>query len=244
MTVEIWMWLIFAALCFGISKAGFSGVSLVAVFIFADVFGAKESLGIVLPLLIMADFIVYPAFRKHGSWAQVWKLMHPALVGMGLAIWILSDVSNDFMRKIIGVIILALVTLQILRSFYKEKIEALAKTGGFGFGVASAGGVATVLANAAGPIFKLYLLSLKMPKMELVGVSARFFLLVNLLKLPLNAGLDLMSKDTLMINLYLAPAVAAGIFGGKWLLTKVSQKVFEYLVVFFALVAGIRMVWF
>ena len=243
MEAGTWLLLVLAALCFGVSKAGFSGVSLIAVFICADVFGAKESLGVVLPLLIMADFIVYPAFRKHGSWSEVWKLLPPALVGMGIAVCILTDVSNSTMRVMIGCIILVLVALQLMRSFYREKIEALAASRSFGYGVASAGGVATVLANAAGPIFKLYLLSIRMPKMELVGVSARFFLLVNLLKLPLNAGLNLMSKETLMINLYLLPALVIGIYGGKWLLGKVSQKHFEWLVVIFALTAGVKMVW-
>jgi hypothetical protein len=67
------------AVCVGLAKSGFTGISLVSVFLFADLFGAKTSVGLVLPLLIIADLTVYPAFREHGSWKPVWKLLPPAL---------------------------------------------------------------------------------------------------------------------------------------------------------------------
>ena len=53
-----------AALCIGVSKAGFGGVSMISVFLLADVYGAKASVGIALPLLIVADLTVYPLFRQ------------------------------------------------------------------------------------------------------------------------------------------------------------------------------------
>jgi uncharacterized protein len=52
---------------------------------------------------------------------------------------------------------------------------------------------ATMLANAAGPVIQLYLMARKVPKMELIGIGARFFLLINLLKVPLNARLALIT---------------------------------------------------
>jgi len=57
-----------AAFCIGLSKAGFSGISMVSVFLLADLYGAKASVGLALPLLIAADLMAYPAFLKHGSW--------------------------------------------------------------------------------------------------------------------------------------------------------------------------------
>ena len=57
-----------AALCIGLSKAGFSGISMVAVVLLADIYGSKASVGLALPLLIAADLLAYPAFLKHGSW--------------------------------------------------------------------------------------------------------------------------------------------------------------------------------
>ena len=66
-----------AAICIGMAKSGFSGLSLVSVFILADIYGAKASVGLALPLLIAADLMVIPAYLKYGSWRPVWKLLGP-----------------------------------------------------------------------------------------------------------------------------------------------------------------------
>ena len=71
-----------AALCIWVSKAGFGGVSMISVLLMAEVYGARASVGLSLPLLIVADLTVYPLFRKYGSWRPVWRLLPPALVGI------------------------------------------------------------------------------------------------------------------------------------------------------------------
>jgi uncharacterized membrane protein YfcA len=103
------------------------------------------------------------------------------------------------------------------------------------------GGFATMLANAAGPVIQLYLMARRIPKMELIGIGARFFLLVNLLKVPLNARLALITQESLMENAKLLPAVALGVFGGRWLIRHVPQAAFEWMIVVFSLLAGLRL---
>ncbi len=80
--------------------------------------------------------------------------------------------------------------------------------------------------------------------MELVGISARFFLLINLLKLPLLGGASLITRETLLLDLRLIPCVIAGVFVGKWLLQKVPQRLFDRLIIAFALIAAVRLFWF
>jgi hypothetical protein len=80
--------------------------------------------------------------------------------------------------------------------------------------------------------------------MELIGISARFFLLINLLKLPMNIQLDLINWDSLQLNLLLVPAVWLGIFSGRYLVKKVPQRIFEMLVIFFSVLAGGRLCFF
>ncbi|MDB6079398.1 MAG: Sulfite exporter TauE/SafE, partial [Akkermansiaceae bacterium] len=84
------------------SKSGFSGISLISVFLFADLYGAKASVGLALPLLIVADLTVYPTFHKHGSWAPVWKMLPAVLVGLGLGWWLLNAIPEHLARKSIG----------------------------------------------------------------------------------------------------------------------------------------------
>ena len=230
-----------AALCIGLSKAGFSGISMVAVVLLADIYGSKASVGLALPLLIAADLMAYPAFLKHGSWRPVWKLLGPALLGIALGWWVLGEISETTARRVIGGCVLVMVVLQALRRWQAVAFDRLAESGGFGLSAGVLGGFATMLANAAGPVIQLYLMARKLPKMELIGIGARFFLLINLIKVPLNARLALITADSLQDNLRLLPAVAVGIFGGKWLLQHVPQVAFEWMVVIFATLAGLRM---
>jgi hypothetical protein len=101
--------------------------------------------------------------------------------------------------------------------------------------------VTTTLANAAGPVFQMYLVSRRVPKMELVGIGARFFLLINLIKLPLIGQLKLIRLETLSINLWLVPGIVAGIYCGREWLTKVPEKGFTWLVMIFSAIAALRM---
>lgn len=232
------------AVCVGLAKSGFTGISLVSVFLFADLFGAKTSVGLVLPLLIIADLTVYPAFREHGSWKPVWKLLPPALCGLAAGYWVLTVINDKQASHGIGLSVLVMAAVQSLRSWKPRAFDEMAHSQGFGIAAGVTGGMATMIANAAGPVIQLYLLSKRIPKMELIGISARFFLLINLLKLPMNFQLNLINRDSLQLNLMLVPAVWLGIFSGRYLVKKVPQRTFEMLVILFSVLAGVRLCFF
>lgn len=242
MTTMPWLALL-AALCIGLSKSGFSGISMVSVVMLADLYGAKESVGLALPLLIAADLLAYPAFLRHGSWRPVWRLLGPALVGLGLGWWMLGWIPDEAARRAIGGCVLLMVAIQVTRQWRPAGYGRWVESGGFGLAAGMLGGFATMLANAAGPVIQLYLTARRVPKMELIGIGARFFLLINLLKVPLNARLALITEASLWENARLLPGVVVGVFGGRWLVRHVPQRAFEWMVVVFATAAGLRLVW-
>ncbi len=231
-----------AAFCIGLSKAGFSGISMVSVVLLAEIYGAKASVGLALPLLIAADLMAYPAFLKHGSWGPVWRMLGPALLGLLLGWWMLGKISETDSRRVIGVCVLAMVALQALRRVRPEFFDRLAQSHGFGLSAGVLGGFSTMLANAAGPVIQLYLMARRIPKMELIGIGARFFLLINVIKVPLNARLALITSDSLMENARLLPGVVVGILGGRWLIGRVPQVAFEWMIVVFSIIAGLRLI--
>jgi uncharacterized membrane protein YfcA len=221
-----WILVCLAAICVGLGKAGFSGLGLIAVFIMAELFG-KASVGVLLPMLIVADVSVYPMFRKYASWGPVWRLLPPALIGMIIGFFLLDRMPEEWAKPVIGSLILTMV--------------ALAHSGSFGIAAGSFAGIATTLANAAGPVFQLYFLAKRLPKMELIGIGARFFLLINLIKLPFMGGLNFTTTESLLLNLKLVPMILLGIFFGRHLLQLISQRVFEWMIVGFAILAGVRL---
>jgi len=236
-----WIALIVAALGIGITKSGFSGVSMVHVILFATVFGARDSTGVVLPMLIAGDVFAMLVYGKHANWTYVRRMFPPALIGVvigwGLMIYFRQGSYNPF----IGVIILGLAILQIIRLWRENWLEQVPHATWFAWSMGILVGVTTMMANAAGPIFGLYLLALALPKMEFVGTAAWFFLILNIVKVPFSWSLNLIRVDTLALNLFLMPLIAIGLWLGSWIIKRIPQKVFDSLILVFTACAAIRL---
>ena len=78
LTTFQWIILALTALCIGMSKTGVQGLMLLAVPYMAMAFGAKESTGIILPMLCIADIIAVIYYKRIADWKVVVKLLPTA----------------------------------------------------------------------------------------------------------------------------------------------------------------------
>ncbi len=230
------------ALCIGLSKSGLSGTATLNVVLMAKVFGAKASVGLVLPLLIAADFMGYWINRRAGSWRPVAAMAPPAIAGVVAGWWCLDLIDNATARMVIGWLIIGLLAFKLLLDWQRQELLALTEHRGFAWGMGFTAGVTTMLANAAGPVMTVYLLSRRLDKREHVGVFTRFFLFINLFKVPFSAHLGIIHGRSLMTNLVLLPAVVLGILTGWQLLRRLPQKTFEWLLVALTLAAALWLI--
>ena len=229
------------ALCLGLSKSGFPGLAIINVIIIAECFGPKNSVGIILPMLIVCDLIVYPLFRKYASWKAILPLLPFTLIGLVVGYIILDAISDSMAKKVIGFIILALLTLQVTRKWKKHFLTNLPSSRGFVVASSLTMGISTMLANAAAPVYSVYALVRGLSKEDFLGVAARFFLVINLLKVPFLSNLDLINAESLKLDAILLPGIIGGILLGKVLIKKVPQHVFESLLYLFSLIGGLRL---
>ena len=237
-----WTLAVVAAAGIGIAKSGLAGMSLVHVLIFAFLFGARESTGVVLPMLLVGDVCAVRIFHQHARWDYVRRMLPPACVGVVVAAVIMRGLSEAVYKPIIGVTILVLTTLQVVRMYKPQWFGNVPHAQWFAWTIGLAAGGATMLANAAGPIFTIYCLAIALPKFELVGTSAWFFFIMNAFKVPFSVALGLIHGQTLALNAVLSPAVLAGIFIGRWLTAHIPQRLFDGLLLAFAAVAALRLV--
>ena len=237
-----WLLAVAGALGVGVTKAGFSGVSLVHVLVFAFIFGARESTGIILPMLVAADVFAVRAFRQHAQWTYVRRMLPPACVGIVLGFVLMGRMEARLFEPAIGWIILVLTALQIARMFRPDWLAHVPHSTAFAWAMGLAAGTTTMMANAAGPVFVLYAMAVSLPKLELVGTGAWFFFIVNLVKLPFSAALGLIRLQTLLLNVVLLPAVFVGISVGRWLTRRVPQRLFDGLMLAFAGIAAMRLI--
>lgn len=232
--LSAWLLAMVAGLGIGISKSGFAGVSLVHVLVMAHIFGDKLSTGVVLPMLVIGDICAVIAFKRHAVWRHVARTLPIACVGVGVGTWLMTLIPETAYKPIIGWTVLVLVILQVWRMLNPGRFEHVPHSWTFAAVMGLLAGITTMMANAAGPVMGLYFLAVGLPKYQLTGTSAWFFLIINLYKVPFSAGLGLIRADTLLFNLALAPVIIIGLFFGRWLLGHVSQKLFDGLILTFA----------
>ena len=242
LTVLQWTLAILAAFGIGFAKSGFAGVSLVHVLVFIFLFGARESTGIVLPMLIVGDIMAVVAFRQHARWDYIRRLLPPAILGVVAGWWIMQQLSDSAFKPLIGVIILALTALQLIRLWQPRLYEKVPHRLWFAWLMGLLAGVTTMVANAAGPIMALFLIAVSLPKFELVGTSAWFFFVINCIKVPFSVKLGLIHPGTLLFNATLIPFIAAGLFTGRWCVSRIHQRLFDALLLVFAAAAALRLV--
>ncbi len=237
-----WALAALAAVGMGLSKAGLPGISLLHVLIMAKILPAKESTGVVLPLLIFADLFAVGLYRKHARWKDVLAPLGPAVVGIAVGAWLMPRIPDRSFGPVIGWIVLVLCALQYARKRFPDRFEQIPHSRAFAWAIGITSGVATMLANAAGPVMALYLLARGLPRWAFVGTAALFFFIVNLIKVPFSASLGLINTPSLTLNLWLAPAVVLGLFLGRALLLRLPQKLFEEAVLALCALAALQMI--
>lgn len=222
-----WFAISIAALSIGMSKTGVQGIMLMIVPLMAMAFGAKESTGVILPMLCMADIIAVTYYKRIADWKIVAKLLPTAILGFFLAIGVDNMIPGGQFRQLMGwTLVLALVVMLWSEIFGKENRWMHRWWYAATFGLL--GGFTTMIGNAAGPVMSVYLLSMRKEKMEYIGINAWFFLVVNLLKVPLQAFVwDNITWQSFCLDLLMLPVIGMGACLGIRIVKLFPEKAFR-----------------
>lgn len=219
-----------------------------AVAVFALILPARDSVGVVLPILITADIVAVTSYHRHAIWSHLWRLFPWAVVGIILGYLALGRVDNQQMEKLIGSILVGLVAIQYWRSrsIAATDRDAVLVPSNLWFvaGVGIVAGFTTMVANAAGPIMILYLLAMRLPKMEFIGTGAWYFFILNLFKVPFSFQLGLINTTSIPLDLWVAPLAIAGALFGRQIIKYIDQKLFETLALSLTFIAALRLLLF
>lgn len=231
-----------AAFCIGMSKTGFGGLGIVSVALFAQLFPAKESTGALLPLMIFADCFAVWFYRRHANWPDLVMLLPATLAGIVCGWWLMPRIPDGSFTILLGWVILGLMVLTVAQRLRPSMMHRMGDHPWLGLAAGWATGVTTMLANAAGAIAAFYFLARRMDKMTFIGTAAWFFLIGNLAKVPFSVQLGLITPSSLVFDALLLPLVVAGALAGRLLLRLVPQRLFEWITVALAAMAGLRLV--
>ena len=247
--LQTWQWgLAFAgAFLVGFSKTGVAGVGALTVAIYAMILPARQSTGVLLPLLVCADIVAVAAYRRHAIWKHLWRLFPWVAVGIVAGFVAMDYLDDTLVQKLIGGILLVMVGFhgwrqKIMAGENKGTIKTIPDGLGFAITMGILAGVTTMLANAAGPILVLYMLAMRLEKMEFLGTGAWYFLILNVFKLPFSFKLGLITPQSAYFDLMMAPLVISGALLGRLIVRWINQKLFEAMALVFTFLAGLRLV--
>lgn len=221
-----------AALSIGVAKTGLPGAGLVSIPLIALVVDGRLIPGTALPLLLVADLFAVAWYRSHTRW----DLLRPLGVaialgyGLGIAFFIVLGTATRMLERSIGVILLFIVVVQLVRTL-RVTGPPSSKTANLAYGVT--GGFTTFVANAAGPVINTYLASLRLSKEQFLGTAAWLYFVVNLSKIPFYLALGawaeggpFFTRESLVWDLVLTPAIFAGVFAGRAMYQRIPQRGF------------------
>jgi len=100
-----------AVILLGLSKGGFSGLSSLAMPMMSLVSSPVRAAAIVLPILIVQDWVSVWAFRRDYSLRNLIILTPSAVIGVTLGWLLAARVSEDVVRLAIGVIPMTLLAI-------------------------------------------------------------------------------------------------------------------------------------
>ncbi|HAO98735.1 MAG TPA: hypothetical protein DCQ83_01685 [Fibrobacteres bacterium] len=227
----------------GFGKAGFaSGISLLQTPLIAyGVPTARTAIGMVLPLLIVADFMTVGAYWKKWDLRLIYWPLAGCILGIAIGMLYVNTMSDKWLRHSLGYLALFLTALLLIRDIWYPA-KTYRPSWWHGALVGTLAGFSSTLAHAAGPVMALFFIAQKLDKRIFVATNAIFFLLMNLFKLPPYISSGLIDGAILKADLKLLPMLPLGIAVGWGLNRLVPQKYFAYVVYVLLIVTGVDLV--
>lgn len=224
----------------GMNKVGVPTMMLI-VPLLAEVMGGKESVGFLLPMLIIADLIAVFYYKREAEKKSLLKIIPWALLGVGIGLLVGKNISDYYFKVLISMIIFSGLIMILCQN--KIKLDNYINKWWYSAIFGILGGFSTAVGNAAGPIMIIYFLSFNYSKYVYIGTQAWFFLFVNSLKFPLYfyywKNIDL---ESLSANLILLPAILLGSFLGILIVKKIPTKIYRFGLIILTILTALKII--
>lgn len=228
------------ALVLGMAKAGLSGLGLSIIPVMALIFGAKQSTGVILPMLITADIMAVLYYRRHAVWKHIFIILPWVAAGILIALLTGKLINDNQFRITMIAVVWIMLILMVMNDLRNKSEDEVPHNMFFRALMGLAGGFATMIGNSAGPVFTLYFLSMRLPKKEFIGTSAWLYLIMNTGKLPLQIIVwKNITLTSLVPGLISIPIIAIGIFIGIHIVKLFSENFYRYFVILTTLISSV-----
>ena len=229
-----------AVVLFGLSKGGFAGLGTLGVPMLSLVASPVRAAAIVLPILLVQDWLSVWAFRRDFSPRNLIILIPSSMIGVGVGWLVAARVSDDAVRLAIGVISIVFVFYMLIRGrLGRVPVEKPGVPSGVLWG--SLAGFTSFISHSGAPPFQVYVMPQYLKPPVFAGTATMFFAAVNLLKVPPYFLLGQFNRDNLFVSAGLIPVAILSTFGGVWLTRRVSADRFYAVILALTFLIGAKL---
>jgi uncharacterized membrane protein YfcA len=193
------------------------------------------------PMVALAGLTVYSInlvrYRRAINVREVLRLGAASVLGVLLGIWVLANVDESAVKRVLGLILIAYATYSLLRPSLARPLSP--------WWVVPAGFLAGCLGgayNTPGPPVIVYGALRQWPKDEFRAVLQGLFFINGVLVVASHAVAHHVTAEVLTYYLYAVPALGVGILVGARVDDKVDRERFRTLVTMMILALGLSLV--
>ena len=230
------------ALLIGFSKGGLGGtLGSLATPLMALVMPASQAIGLLLPILMVADAFAVASHWKRWDWRLIILMLPGAVAGVTIGTFFITNAPTGALKMALGIIVLLFALYKIFEARLFNALTYETKDWHAAF-VGTVAGFSSALAHTGGPPVSIYLLMRRVPTHIFNATSALFFAIINLVKVPYYIYARLFDFQQMWKLIWLLPLLPLGVWGGKWMADKISRDVFERVIVVFLVVTALLLI--
>jgi uncharacterized membrane protein YfcA len=220
-----------AAATSGLAGFGFSIISVTPLLLFHE---PGTVLAINKILTLGTTWIILIGIWQAISWARLVRLVPFALVGLFAGVWVLKQLDGDAIRLVVAIMVMAFALL-LLSGIVRELPERpwMAPITGL------VSGISSTSTGMSGPPLVLYFTVIGLSVEVFRATTVMYFILLDIVGFPTLIAQGLITRDDVMLSLWLAPAALLGRWAGSWLVPYVTPASFRRIVLALLLVTGV-----
>lgn len=230
-----------AAFLVGMRRGGVNGAAVLGVILLASHFTAAASVGIGVLIFLYADIQATVLLYRDVDWKVLGKLLGPTVVGLAIAALIGRRLPTGVFEWVLfSIIVVAYVGMVAQRTNRKQNHDRNVP----GYVTLIAGflsGFTSMIGNLASVFVAIYFAATGALKAQFIATSVWFFFALNLIKLPIHIwGWKTLTAEMLPKTLILIPVVSLGIWVGRVVVRRMSEKTYWRFVIVVAGMAVLR----
>ncbi|MGI9552072.1 MAG: sulfite exporter TauE/SafE family protein, partial [Aurantibacter sp.] len=224
-----WAMAFTAAFVLGVSKAGIKGIAIIIVTLMALAFGAKESTGLIVPLLVVGDIFAVIYYNRHTRWKYIIRFLPWMMLGVLVGVLVGKDLDEYTFKIGMAIIILGSVVMMFWWDRRKSKIVPTHWAFAGFMGIMA--GITTMIGNLAGAFSNIFFLAMRLPKNEFIGTAAWLFFIINIFKLPFHIwAWGTITPESLLLDLKLVPGILIGLFVGVRMVKIIKENFYRKMI--------------